>query len=216
MSTKRKGSKVTTDDDLRIEYMPLQRLLKFPGNPKEHNDDGIAGSVERFGFNDPLAIDERSGFLSEGHGRLHTLKRMRAAGDGPPEHIREAPDGNDWLVPVVRGASFKSKGELERYIVAHNQTTIGGGWGDGKLLAGILARADKAQVPVAALGFDAAQAKRIMVKAHARIPATGQKAGPELGGLKFRLVVDCRDEAHQGELLARLEREGLKCQPLMS
>lgn len=216
MSTKKGRARKGSDGDLRIEYMPLQKLLKFPGNPKAHNDEAIAGSIDAFGFNDPLAIDERTGQLSEGHGRLHALRQRRAAGDAPPEHVREADDGSDWLVPVVRGVSFKSKGQLERYIVAHNQTTIAGGWGDGKLLAGILSRAEKQQVPMHVLGFEAAAVKRILVKQHLRVPAGGTKEGPQLGGLTYKLVVECRDERHQGELLMRLEKEGLKCQLLTS
>jgi hypothetical protein len=43
-----------------------------------------------------------------------------------------------------------------------------------------------------------------------------EDAGSELGGLEYRLVLECRDEAHQRELLERFEAEGLKCRALMS
>ncbi len=39
---------------------------------------------------------------------------------------------------------------------------------------------------------------------------------PQMDGLEYRVVVDCRDEQHQAELIQRLEGEGLKCRPLMS
>ena len=159
-----------TAEGLRIEYMPLAELLgrQFTGNPKAHDDEAIRGSVERFGFQDPIAIDERTGRMSEGHGRLEALRAMREAGETPPENVRAAPDGADWLVPVVRGASFKSKAELERYIVAHNQTTIAGGWGDGQLLAGILRRAEASNVPARVLGFTAEAMRAILVREHTR------------------------------------------------
>jgi len=38
----------------------------------------------------------------------------------------------------------------------------------------------------------------------------------QVGELAYRLIVVCRNEVHQGELLERLEREGLECQPLIS
>jgi len=153
--------------ELRIEYMALQALRKFPGNPKAHAGEVIAGSIETYGFNDPLAIDEKSGHLSEGHGRLEQLEAMRAAGKPLPQHIVEAPDGSDWLVPVVRGCSFKSRAELERYIVVHNQGTIAGGFGDGVALAGILQRSQAAGVSMASMGFDGAAMARLAVSSAA-------------------------------------------------
>jgi hypothetical protein len=41
-------------------------------------------------------------------------------------------------------------------------------------------------------------------------------AGPQLGGLSYSIVVRCSDETHQGELLEKLEKEGLKCEALIS
>src|SRR5260370_17028 len=39
---------------------------------------------------------------------------------------------------------------------------------------------------------------------------------PQLGAMEYRVVVDCRDESHQAELLTRFEMEGLKCRALIS
>lgn len=39
---------------------------------------------------------------------------------------------------------------------------------------------------------------------------------PKLGDVEFRVVVDCKNEADQAELMARFEKEGLVCRPLMS
>ncbi|MEN3329038.1 MAG: hypothetical protein V7638_3845 [Acidobacteriota bacterium] len=38
----------------------------------------------------------------------------------------------------------------------------------------------------------------------------------QLGALTYRVIVDCRDEAHQAELLAAFELEGITCRPLIS
>ncbi len=120
-------------EELRIEYMPLSELLRWPGNPKEHDEGAIQASIERFGFRDPLAIDERSGRLVAGHGRLTVLERAYAAGAPAPKYVRVADDGQ-WLLPVTRGGQFDSEAEASAYLVAHNRTTELGGW-DEKLLA---------------------------------------------------------------------------------
>ena len=42
------------------------------------------------------------------------------------------------------------------------------------------------------------------------------EAGPIMGGLEYRLIIDCKGEAHQRELLERFEAEGLMCRTLIS
>lgn len=39
---------------------------------------------------------------------------------------------------------------------------------------------------------------------------------PGMGDLEYRIVVDCRDETHQADLLSRFDAEGLTCRPLIS
>ena len=45
---------------------------------------------------------------------------------------------------------------------------------------------------------------------------TTRTAARQTRRVGYRVVVVCRDEEHQAELLERLETEGLKCKPLMS
>jgi hypothetical protein len=46
--------------------------------------------------------------------------------------------------------------------------------------------------------------------------AGGGDTDPQMGGLEYRVVVECRDEAQQGDLLRRFEEEGLSCRALIS
>ncbi|MFH0849082.1 MAG: DNA methyltransferase [archaeon] len=117
---------------LRIEYISLTELKKWPRNPKQHDVPRIGRSVNRFGFNDPIEIDEKSGLMVAGHGRVESLLEKQGKGEPPPKHVI-ATDG-DWLVPVVRGISFPNRKEAQAYLVANNQLTIKGDW-DDKLLA---------------------------------------------------------------------------------
>lgn len=72
-------------------------------------------------------VDERTGFLIAGHGRLERLLAQRDAGDPAPDGVVVREDGV-WLVPVVRGWASKDDDEALAYLVASNQTSIAGGW----------------------------------------------------------------------------------------
>jgi len=122
-----------TDKGVRIEYVPLKEIQRWPRNPKLHDDDGLDAALERYGFVNPLTIDEKSGKLVDGHGRLEALQRWQAAGKTPPNRI--AVKGQDWLVPVTRGISFKNENEAEAYLVATNRLVERGGWDSEKLSA---------------------------------------------------------------------------------
>lgn len=117
---------------LQIEYVPLGALVRHEANPKAHDIDLVVASVRRFGFVDPVVIDERTGKLAAGHGRLTALERMRDHGDDPPAGIRR--EKGDWLVPQVTGWASASDSELDAALVALNRTTEAGGWDDRALL----------------------------------------------------------------------------------
>jgi hypothetical protein len=115
-------------ENVRIEYVPLSSLVKWPRNPKDHDLEALGASYKRFGFVSPMIMDERTGRLVVGMGRLEQLEAMFATGDAPPARI-QAKDG-EWLVPVVRGVSFRSDEEAEAYLLADNRLTERGGWLD--------------------------------------------------------------------------------------
>jgi len=92
--------------------------------------------MDRFGFTNPILIDEKSGLMVAGHGRVEDLVTRKAAGKPPPDRII-AKGGGEWYVPVIRGIRFKDEKEAEAYLLADNQLTILGGF-DDKALADIL------------------------------------------------------------------------------
>jgi DNA modification methylase len=127
---------------VRIEYMPLAELRRHPRNPKNHDSGAIGASIERFGFTSPPLIDETTGLLAAGHGRLDQLQTMKDAGAKAPERITVDPATGNWLVPVVRGLAFKNEKELEAYLIADNRTTELGGWLTPELLRILQEQAD--------------------------------------------------------------------------
>ena len=135
---------------IRVEYMTLAQLKRALRNPKAHDLGVIDASIRRFGFVSPIVMDERTGRLVAGHGRLETLERAKANGEKPPTRII-VKDG-EWLVPVIRGVEFADDREAEAYVVADNRTTILGGWNEEELAAILSDHADN----FSGIGYNAA------------------------------------------------------------
>lgn len=124
-----------SNNELRIEYVRLQEIAQWPGNPKSHDLPELIESFERFGFAVPLLYDERSKRLTAGHGRLEALEELKGSGAEPPANV--AVQGDDWLVPVVRGLSFSSESEAEAFLLASNEIGVGAGYDKPKLMAAL-------------------------------------------------------------------------------
>lgn len=93
---------------MQIEKVKISDLLEYKNNAKEHPQwqiEQIVESIEKFGFNDPIAIDENNTII-EGHGRLYALQEM---GADDVECIR---------------LSHLGENEKKAYILAHNKLTM--------------------------------------------------------------------------------------------
>lgn len=121
---------------LRIEYVPLDEILDADRNAKEHDVPAIARSIVQFGFADPVLIDERTGRLIGGHGRLKGLRRLRDDNKTAPEGIVPTTEGG-WLVPVTRGWRSISDEHADAANLALNRVHDLGGYND-RALAEIL------------------------------------------------------------------------------
>jgi hypothetical protein len=116
-----------------IQYLPADSLQAWSRNPKKHDKKAMVKSLERFGFTAPVLLDETTGRIIAGHGRVEAVLELKASGKPAPLRIRV--DGDSWFVPVVRGLSFASEAEAEAYLVADNRLTEIGGWDDDMLMA---------------------------------------------------------------------------------
>lgn len=117
---------MTTDPNIRVEYVDFEEVKKWPRNPKDHDLREIKKSFDRFGFVQPVLIDENTGRLVAGHGRLETLAKARIVSDPPPRGIKVV--DKKWLVPVLMGVSFTSEKEAEAFLLADNRLSQIGGW----------------------------------------------------------------------------------------
>lgn len=135
----------------RVEFMALSGIKGAKRNPKDHDVGELSKSVGRFGFAEVPLLDERTGLLVAGHGRIKTLQALKDGGAAPPEGVRLK--GKEWLVPVLRGWASRSDADAEAYLVASNRLTELGGWSDVQLVEMLkdLARLDALE----GSGFDA-------------------------------------------------------------
>lgn len=136
-----------------IDYLPLDEIERATVNPKGHDKVGISASVERFGVVEILVVDERTGRLVSGHGRLDALLAAHAEGTPPPDGV-EVDEAGRWLAPVVRGWASADDDEASAALVAVNRLVEKGGWADPDELIGILAGLrDRERLDVA-VGYD--------------------------------------------------------------
>ena len=104
---------------LEIEMLPIDELHAYENNAKLHPQeqiDQIVKSMQEFGNNDPIAVDENNRII-EGHGRLLALKQM-----GETE------------APIIR-LKHLTEEQKKAYILVHNQLTLNTGFDEELLRA---------------------------------------------------------------------------------
>jgi hypothetical protein len=144
---------VTAPLPRRVEYMPLSKVVDAAVNPKLHDMPGIAASISKHGLGELPLLDERTGRLVAGHGRIDDLRDRFQRGQEPPNGV--VAEDDEWLVPVIRGWESTSDDAAAAYLIGSNGLTMSGGWDDGGLgeLLSQLHDADPAWLEVT--GFNA-------------------------------------------------------------
>ena len=118
---------------ITVEYIDLDDIIEADNNPKDHDLGQIYQSIKRFGFNNPIILNDSNGKLLVGHGRLQALKMMRDNGEQAPDRIQVELDTGDgtieyWKVPVIKGINIDNPAEAQAYLLADNRLTELGGW----------------------------------------------------------------------------------------
>jgi len=94
---------------LNIEYLPIAELKPYTANAKLHPPPQIkqiVRSIREFGFNDPIAIDEKSHVIIEGHGRLLAAQELGIN-----------------ILPVIK-LGHLTPVQQKAYRIAHNKLTM--------------------------------------------------------------------------------------------
>jgi DNA modification methylase len=144
---------------LKMEMLPVEALRPYANNARTHSKKQIrqiAKSVERFGFNNPVLIDDQ-GQIIAGHGRVAAAKQLGIS-----------------VVPTVR-LSHLSETEKRAYILADNRLAEKAGW-DREILAIELQALVELDFEVELTGFEIAEIDLCLEQAR---EATGEPGGPE-------------------------------------
>jgi DNA modification methylase len=104
----------STTATLKVIYLPTTSLKPHPQNPRVHSDKQvlqIAQSIETFGFNVPILVDDRQNIVA-GHGRLLTARKL------------------GWkTVPVIK-LDHLSDAQYKAFLIADNRLTENASWDD--------------------------------------------------------------------------------------
>ncbi len=104
-------------DRIRIEYMATDRLIPYVNNPRKNDKavDVVAGSIQEFGFKNPIIVD-KDNVIVAGHTRLLAARKLE---------LEE--------VPVIRAEDLTEQ-QIKAYRLADNKTAEFAEW-DMELLA---------------------------------------------------------------------------------
>jgi DNA modification methylase len=102
---------------LEVTYLPTTSLKPHPQNPRVHTDKQvgqIAQSIEAFGFNVPILVDDRQNVVA-GHGRLLAARKL------------------GWnTIPVIK-LKHLTESQYSAFLIADNRLTENSSW-DERLL----------------------------------------------------------------------------------
>lgn len=188
-------------NERRIEYVALSKLKKAKRNPKQHDIETLGESVERFGYVEPLVMDERTGRLVAGHGRLELLLKLQKDGAALPPGVKNG--GKDWQVPVVRGWASKNDKEADAYLLASNRLVEIGGWDDAALNRMLR---ELGVDGLSGVGYASSKVKHLLDES---------AVTDDLPKNVFQVLVDVQSEKEQASLMRKLERDGYVCRPLL-
>jgi DNA modification methylase len=187
--------------NLQIEQTPIYALRGWRHNARTHSKRQlrqIAGSIKRFGFCNPILVDDNSTILA-GHGRVAAAQLLGLES-----------------VPTVRLARL-SEAEKRAYVIADNRLAEKAGW-DQSLLALELQNLIDIGFEVEATGFETAEIDLLLdeaLEAAGLAPATDddlpkKKSGPAISrsgdlwilGRHRLLCGDARDPTCYAQVLA--------------
>lgn len=112
LTTRAAPQSLPEETRLKIVYRPIGDLVPYAGNSRTHSDKQmvqIAASIRKFGFTNPVLIDE-CGEIVAGHGRVAAAKQLGQA-----------------EVPTIALAHLTAA-ERRAYVIADNRLAELAGW----------------------------------------------------------------------------------------
>lgn len=196
--TKKKPAATKLDyivEGLRPLAVPIESIELDPRNARTHDDANlrsIRGSLVKFGQREPLVVNKTNNQVEAGNGRLIVARDLGWT------HVAVV-----WVEDDPAAQSGFS--------IADNRTAELAGWNDD-LLADLIAEIHTNTPDLA----DDLLLDELLPSPSDEDPDAGGGGEEQMGGLEYRIIVECRSERHQGELLEKFDKEKIKCRALIS
>ena len=168
------------------EYHDVDELVPALRNPRRHELERLRESFRRFGFTIPPLIDERTGRLVAGHGRMQLLRHDHATGAEAPDGVRVEANGT-WWVPVTHGWASTDDTEAEAMLIADNRLTEASGWDEEKLLGELRHQAETGGL--VGIGYEPDDIDDLYAKLQERVSLTAPAPNEQHSRVKS-LVLD--------------------------
>lgn len=171
---------------LKIEYIPIDDIKTYENNAKLHpaeQIEQIKKSIQEFGFNDPIAIDENN-VIIEGHGRYIACRELG---------INE--------VPIIRLNELDEE-HKRAYMLVHNKLTMNSDFDIDKLNLEL----DEISFDMSEYGFEIPEIEEEKEVVEVEVPEVPEQPKSKLGDIyqlgKHRLMCgDSTDEQQVSNLL---------------
>lgn len=180
---------------VRIEFKRFSEVAPHPDNPRTISDDALTGlgaSIDRFGYVEPIVVNEATGHVVGGHQRL---KAMQAKGD----------KGADMVMVNLTA-------EQERaLLITLNNPHIQGTWTPD--LQRVLDQVHE----MVDIDYDALGLAALEESAHALFASMKEPEEPkpphtvEVGEDRYMVLITCEDERACKSLYDEMQGRGFEC-----
>lgn len=171
---------------MKIEKVNIDSIKVYPNNAKIHTAEQIEEikkSIQEFGNNDPIAIDEK-GFIIEGEGRYLAQKDMR---------VKE--------IEVIKLTHLTEEQKVA-YMLVHNKLTMNTGF-DLDLLEEELSKISS--IDMKEFEFDIKEIEEELEEEEKiQEPSFNYKE-------QYGVIVICKDETEQEKVYNNLLNQGYEC-----
>jgi len=144
-SKKPVSKSVKTKKQLTVEYVPIDKVIPFSGNPRKNDEsvDAVVRSIEAFGYTNPILVRRADNIVIAGHTRLKAMEKMGAK-----------------IIPVI----YLDLDEVDArvYGVFDNKSVELADW-DGLKLADLFTEFNQLDVDLGLTGFTPEEIENIVV-----------------------------------------------------
>ena len=178
------------------EAVEIEKVTGHPRNPNKHGDEQIAllaKIIKASGWRNPICVSNRSGFIIKGHARLMAA-RVLGVTHVPVEYQDYATEAEEYqdMIADNRIAELAER--------------------DMSIIKDLLEELDTGANDMDLTGYVEAEIERLMTQYHVESGEGTEKQINE----QWLILITCRDENHQTEILDRLIKENIECKALKS